>query len=149
MASRTHPWTRYTVLLLSIGLIAAIVLLYVSKIVPKTSVTIGRIEGLKRQIISYTRRSNRPPSSLSDLTAQGRATITLIDAWGELLSYSMDGNFTVTLGSLGADRKDGGIGADADLIGVFGLRLTDGSWASDDADWITNTWGLHVQHSQR
>src|ERR1051326_5922600 len=131
--------TKIAALLASIGLIIALILILHSKTIPKVSVTIFRLNALKSEIISFTRENNKPPKALSDLIFRAFDSSILTDAWKQPFGYEVDTNLQVTLRSLGT--RDGN-GTDV-MVAIFPLRLANGAWAQQNADWITNTWGFH------
>jgi general secretion pathway protein G len=92
----------------------------------KASITGLKIERLKGYINEYQLRYNKFPSSLKSLTTcddntgGGCIEITkeeddLLDAWGTPFQYSSDGS-KYAIKSLGSDRREGGSGAEGDVI---------------------------------
>lgn len=83
-----------------------------------------RMKKLQNAINQYQLMYNQMPSSLSSLVSCDDVTgptcipvteeETLKDAWNTPFVYSSDGR-TYTIKSLGADKRDGGTGADSDV----------------------------------
>ena len=128
--------TKITALVVSMGLIIVVVSLFYSKTIPKASVTIYRFSALKSEIIHFSRKNDKPPDSLSELTLHAFDRSILTDAWNQPITYNVDTNFQVTLRSYGPRHGKGG----REMMGVFPLRIGGSLWVQEDTDWITNTW---------
>lgn len=102
---------------------------------------LGVIDSLRERILLREQTSGRVPLNLEDCPPiEGKIDETR-DAWGRPIVYSADAQGIVTLVSYGADGVPGGVGQDADIIGVF---ATDG----DDAalqEWIEDPYGAFMQ----
>lgn len=93
----------------------------------KVSLTELKMRDLKSKIEIFQLQYGSVPSSLDELVRcserTGPGCIPLVnedgikDAWNSRLSYSASGdNRTYTIKSLGADAKEGGQGADTDIL---------------------------------
>ena len=78
----------------------------------KAELTRAKLNSLKEPIYMFQMRSNTLPSDLR--TAEAEDTK---DAWGREVQYRIiDGGRSYELKSLGGDGRDGGTGADADIV---------------------------------
>jgi len=78
----------------------------------KAELTRTKMASVKEPLYMFQMRENTLPS---DLTAAGATDPT--DGWGRPLQYKLlDGSRSYELKSLGADGREGGTGADADII---------------------------------
>jgi hypothetical protein len=92
------------------------------------------------RIRAYMKEHRQSPPSLSvlpDLEDMGFQTTT-VDGWGHEIRYSIDQEGIITLTSLGADGKAGGMDRDADVVMRWRTRNADGTLNVDDDRWIGN-----------
>jgi hypothetical protein len=81
------------------------------------------LDNCKREIQRYAIRHNALPN------------YGMKDCWGNPIRYSVDSNGMVTLSSYGKDNKPGGTGSDADYVGVYPSRQSDGKWSDESVQW--------------
>jgi hypothetical protein len=62
-------------------------------------------------------------------------TYEMKDCWENPIRCSVDSNGMVTLASYGADNKPGGEGNDADCVGIYPSRQSDGKWSDESVPW--------------
>jgi hypothetical protein len=78
-------------------------------------------------------------------------TCEMKDCWGNPIRCRVDSNGMVTLTSFGKDNKPGGTGSDADYVGVYPSRQSDGKWSAESVPWTQDPWDslktTPVQHS--
>jgi general secretion pathway protein G len=79
----------------------------------KAEATRLKLTDLKSNIYLFQMRSNALPQSLDQAGVTKEQTS---DAWGNPVAYRIVDGRSYELKSLGADGKDGGQGADADII---------------------------------
>ena len=78
----------------------------------KAELTRAKLASLKEPIYMYQMRNNQLPQDLRAADAEDTK-----DSWGREVVYrALDGGRSYELKSLGADGRDGGSGADADII---------------------------------
>ena len=111
---------------------------FVVDTVPPRSLTSGRMLVTKRRIIQFARQHSKLPSTLAELPAMPGYDTETIDTWKRPLDYSFDSSGTVTLRSLGADKRTGGEGDRRDMTGVFDSRDAQGNWQEELAEWKQN-----------
>ena len=88
------------------------------------------------RIYLYMKEHRIVPSDLSVLPdRQGYANRTT-DGWGHKLLYSVDNKGIITLSSLGADGKPGGVGVNRDIVHRYATRRADGTLNIDDELWV-------------
>ncbi len=77
----------------------------------KAQATVVKMEQLKGSIGIFQMKTNALPRDLKEAEVDDAA-----DSWGREIQYRpVDGTRTYELRSLGADGRDGGSGADADI----------------------------------
>ncbi len=122
-----------------LSLIATLILIGITMLfvdtVPPHSMTHGSMHMCKRRVLRYAYEHGKLPSALSETEPIEGFLASTKDGWGVVLDYSVDTNDVVTFKSLGKDRAVGGVGDNADMIGVFHARQPDGSWSSEFVDW--------------
>lgn len=120
-------------------LVAAIVLvgagLLLIETLPPHSMTHGAMHMCKRRVLRYAHEHDRLPSTLKETDPIEGFDSSIKDAWGVEIEYSVDTNDVVTFRSLGRDKNPGGVGKNADMIGIFRARGPDGTWANELVDW--------------
>lgn len=94
----------------------------------KAQITKLKIQEIGQLLEQFCLQYNSVPSGLDDLvrctdkTGPGCIPVTreenLKDAWGRSFVYSVEGENSYRIKSLGADGKDGGEGVDFDLFGT-------------------------------
>lgn len=78
----------------------------------KAELTRAKLASLKEPIYMFQMRNNSLPQDLKSADADDTK-----DSWGHEVQYRpLDGGRSYELKSLGADGRDGGSGADADII---------------------------------
>jgi general secretion pathway protein G len=78
----------------------------------KAELTRAKLASIKEPIYMYQMRNNQLPSDLRAAEADDTK-----DSWGREIQYrALDGGRSYELKSLGADGRDGGSGADADIV---------------------------------
>lgn len=78
----------------------------------KAALAKTKLEGIKGPLYLYQLQNNTLPQDLKSLSA-----VDTEDAWGRTVQYKiLDGGRSYELKSLGADGKDGGSDANADII---------------------------------
>lgn len=113
-----------------------VLLLHFVHIAPPASQTDSAINMCKRRIQRYAIEHNALPSALSETKGIEGYKNSIKDAWGHPIIYSVDTNGIVTLASLGKDNKPGGMGDDADMVGVYPSRQQNGRWSDELVGWI-------------
>jgi hypothetical protein len=89
---------------------------------------------MRTKIIKFAERNNRLPAP-NELRRVGEYEDLCWDGWGREILCSYDKDDVVTLTSFGRDGKKGGVGEDADIVGIFRARTTDGRWDNGN-DWV-------------
>jgi hypothetical protein len=107
----------------------------VGEMTPPRPATCTTMYCMKRRILRYASVHNVLPHSAGELPVIDRYHNGVKDGWGRVIHWQAEGN-RVTLVSYGRDGIPGGIGEDADVIGVFLTKTTDGSWTNEDCEWI-------------
>jgi hypothetical protein len=103
--------------------------------IPPRSLTAGRMFVTKRRILQFARQNNKLPATLAELPAMPGYDTETTDAWNRPFDYVSDDTGTVTLRSLGADKRLGGDADDRDMIGVFVSHDAQGRWQEESAKW--------------
>lgn len=101
------------VVLILLGVISSMVIGRVFKAgdKAKAQATVVKMEQLKGSIGIFQMRANTLPKDLREAEVDDA-----MDSWGREIQYrSLDGSRTYELRSLGADGREGGSGADADI----------------------------------
>jgi hypothetical protein len=107
-------------------------------IVPHHSMTYGAMHMCKLRVLRYAQQHGSLPASLNDTKSIEGFDSSITDAWDVVFEYSVDTNDVVTFRSLGKDKILGGTGDNADMIGVFPARRSDGKWSDEFVDWTTD-----------
>ena len=113
-AQRGLTLVEIIVVLMMIGIIGAFVGGKVFKAgdKAKAELTRAKLNSLKEPIYMFQMRSNSLPSDLRSAEAEDTK-----DAWGREVQYRItDGGRSYEIKSLGGDGRDGGTGADADIV---------------------------------
>ncbi len=98
--------------------------------IPPRDLTAARMFITKRRILLYAQAHNSLPPNLAALPPMAsNYDSTIADAWGRPFDYGVDSAGNVTLQSLGADKRPGGMGDNTDMIGVFPAHDEKGGWA--------------------
>lgn len=101
------------VVLILLGVISSMVIGRVFKAgdKAKAQATVVKMEQLKGSIGIFQMKTNSLPKDLKEAEVDDAA-----DSWGREIQYrALDGSRTYELRSLGADGREGGSGADADI----------------------------------
>jgi len=101
------------VVLILLGVISSMVIGRVFKAgdKAKAQATVVKMEQLKGSIGIFQMKANTLPRDLKEAEVDDA-----MDSWGREIQYrSLDGSRTYELRSLGADGREGGSGADADI----------------------------------
>ena len=127
---------RKSIWLWLIGALAlvGVAMLFVDTI-PPHSVTHLSMHMGKRRVLRYAQEHGRLPSALGDTKAIEGFHSSIKDGWGTPLEYRVDTNGLVMFRSLGRDRRLGGDGDHADMVGSFPAKKADGSWSDEFVDW--------------
>ena len=103
--------------------------------IPPRDLTATTMFVCKRRILRYAREHGSLPSSLNGLPLiEGHVNETA-DAWGEPLQYKIQKGDIVLLRSFGSDKKLGGQGDAADMVGKFLAKNKDGLWSEELEPW--------------
>jgi hypothetical protein len=106
--------------------------------IPPRSLTVTRMFFTKRRILEFVHENNKLPSTLAELPAMPGYENETSDAWKRPLDYSTDDSGTVTLRSLGEDKRFGGDGDNRDIPGVFISRDAQGNLQEELTEWKQN-----------
>lgn len=117
---------------LAVGIAAVFVLVHP---VPPQSLTHAHMHTIKRRIVLHVRETGTLPTTVADLPELDGYTNSINDGWGRPIRMSIDAGGRVTLTSLGADGRAGGIGDDADMRGIFDVWNAYGHTISYLEDW--------------
>jgi hypothetical protein len=127
---RRPIWISLVVTLVLLG----VAMLFVDVMPPKSR-TAGAMTLCKRRILRYARAQGRLPLSLDVTSPIDGHDTSVKDAWGVVIEYEVGTDGTVTLRSLGKDRRPGGTGDNQDLVGTFPSRQANGSWSDELVEW--------------
>ena len=94
-------------------------------VLPPQNITATRMNAIKLGIEKYAQVNGKIPKRLSELPSLDGHPINTNDAWGNEILLTAQGE-TVTLTSLGKDKKTGGTGDNLDVVGVFEVRFPSG-----------------------
>jgi hypothetical protein len=86
-------------------------------------------------ILTFAHEHDKLPLTLAALPATDGKSLKTEDAWNRPLDYTFDAAGVVTLGSLGADKRPGGIGDNRDMVGTFNTRDSRGDWQKEFLQW--------------
>lgn len=134
------------------GIVTAVVLIavlnsFVDRIPPRPLTNVA-MNMAKRRILRYAAKHNDLPKSLSQTEASSGHHSSLRDGWGRDIDYTVSSNGTVTLTSLGKDKKVGGTKEDADMIGMFQARKQNGKWEDEFVEWTMDPFAPHRERSK-
>jgi hypothetical protein len=91
--------------------------------------------GLKQRILEFARSHGELPHNLAVLPEQPGYYNSTKDGWGREIVFEVSTSGIVTLRSLGRDGVVGGFGEDADIIGSFPSRDSQGRWNDEMVSW--------------
>jgi type II secretion system (T2SS) protein G len=94
---------------------------------------------LKREILIFAAARNRLPRSLDELPTNvswPNRHSSKDDAWDGHILYKVSPDDLVTLTSYGKDRRPGGAGDAADIVGRFHAFGPKGGWADQDVPFV-------------
>ena len=86
---------------------------------PSTGLTLTTMRNIQKRIFIYMQEHGHTPRDLRELPNLDGYYNSIKDGWGNQILYSVETNGVVTLTSLGADGKPGGIGQAGDIIQSF------------------------------
>jgi hypothetical protein len=110
--------------------------LFVTRIPPRSH-THAAMHMMKRRILRYASAHNAAPTTLDQLPFIDGYHNDTVDGWRRPIDWKADGD-KVTFISLGRNGKSGGVGEDADMVGVFLMKNSNGHWADEFSDWETD-----------
>lgn len=102
--------------------------------IPPTSLTVTRMEMIKRRILQHASAHGSLPADLVDLPIMERHDNSVEDGWRNPITLQVESN-TISLVSFGKDGKPGGQGQAADIICRFPAKQPDGSWSPELVSW--------------
>jgi len=105
---------RAVILLLAIGGLWLIATSLVH-VIPPHEMSMTAIGESFYRIHLYAKANNKLPEVIADFPRREGYMNSTTDGWGNELIYEISDAGIVTLTSLGADNKEGGLGDDADL----------------------------------
>lgn len=94
------------------------------------------------RIYLYANANQKLPETLDDLPNRSGYGNRITDGWGNRLNYEISDDGIITLSSLGADQKPGGIGDDADISRSYRSVDEQGVFIAGQEMWIV-TGELH------
>ena len=104
--------------------------------IPPDSLTVTRMNVLKRRIIQFARANDKLPDDLANLPVIAGYDNETRDGWHRLILFAADKNEAITLTSLGADGMHADDGRGRDIVRSFPLKAADGSWSEENVDWV-------------
>lgn len=134
------------------GIVTTVVLIVVLNAfvdrIPPPSITYSTMHMAKRRILRYAAKHDVLPKSLSQTEAISGYHSSLRDGWGRDIDYAVSSNGTVTLTSLGKDKKVGGTKESADMIGVFQTRKANGKWEDEFVEWTIDPFAPYRERNK-
>jgi hypothetical protein len=113
--------------------------LFVTRVPPRSH-TAGAMHMMKRRMLRYASAHNAAPTTLHQLPSIDGYLNDTIDGWRRPIEWKADGD-KVTFISLGRDGKSGGVDEDADMVGVFFMKDSNGQWADEFREWEVDPFG--------
>ncbi len=109
--------------------------------IPPQALTYGSMLMIKRRVLRYAQAHNQLPKTFDELPVIPGYNNEVNDAWGRPIQYLIDGSLqTVRLISYGRDGREGGVGEDTDMIGVFVTKDKDGKWQNELCEWVIDPY---------
>ncbi len=90
------------------------------------------------RIYLYAIEQKKLPATLDALPLRDNYANRIEDAWGRPLSYIVDAECIIIIGSLGADAKEGGEADNADIIVRYRSKDEAGRFIVADDLWIVD-----------
>ena len=128
---RLSPLTGTTLCTVAVVVIAFVLF---ADVIPPRSNTYGAMHMMKRRILQYAATHDTLPESLNQLPTIEGYYNSITDGWGRPILWHIEGE-QVTLTSFGRDGRPGGFGEDADMVGVFRVKTSDGRWSEELCPW--------------
>lgn len=104
-------------------------------VIPPKAMTVTAIGESFARIHLYAKERQSLPQSLADFPRRDGYSNRTDDGWGNPLHYEIAEDGTVTLTSMGADNKIGGLGDDADISRSRNSIDDKGRFIAGDALW--------------
>ncbi len=86
----------------------------------------------------YAREHHKLPDAIADFPCRSGYSNCTEDGWGNPLLYKVANDGTITLSSLGADGKPGGIGDNADVSQSYRSIEEHGRFIAGDDLWLVD-----------
>ena len=119
---------------LGTAVVAVVCFVFFAEVIPPRSSSYGAMHMMKRHILRYAAAHGTLPESLDQLPTIDEYDNRVTDGWGQPILWRVEGE-QVTLSSFGRDGRPGGAGDDADMVGVFRVKTSDGHWSEELCPW--------------
>jgi Type II secretion system (T2SS), protein G len=103
--------------------------------IPPRALTGSNMWVLKRRILQFAHSHGELPHALTGLPEMQGYYNSTRDAWGREIVFEVSPSGIVSLRSLGRDGVVGGSDEDADMIGSFPARDSQGRWSNEMIQW--------------